>query len=371
MNARRSLRIFLLAGEASGDAYGAALARALKEAYEAHGTDLHLEGWGGDAMEDAGVRIHKHIRNTSFMGFWEVATHLRTILGNLRKAHEDVVTFQPDAVVFIDFPGFNMRLAKRLARDNHPAMRLQWVAPQVWAWKAGRVRDLARDCHAVAPILPFEADVLSQAGVRVWDVGHPLLDLMPAPAPSRDIPLVLLPGSRAQELRRHLPIMVDAVNKGVARGLWQPSDVHVAGAPGRTEADYGAVLGAGLTLQFGQTQELLGRAQFAWVASGTATLEAALMGTPHAVAYRTSAASFAIAKRLVRVKHIGLPNLLLNRSLVPELIQQNMTVDNLLRATQESHDNQRQGFDEVRRILKDSNAASRLAHRLLDELTQG
>ena len=288
------LNVFLVAGEASGDAYGAQLIRELKHECTLRGITLQTVGWGGDAMAGEGMRLLTHIRDVSFMGLWEVLKHAPTILGNLRRAKGEVARENPDVVITIDFPGFNMRLAKALRKSGHAALRMQWVAPQVWAWKAGRVKQLARDFDVVCPILPFEHETLTKAGVRIWDEGHPLL---------------------------------------------------------------------GVT--FGQTHDLLRRARFAWVASGTATLEAALLHTPHALVYRTSALTYFLAKQLVKVKFIGLPNLLLNREVVPELIQDALHSKSLLEQTTHDNSTQQSAFNEIRDLLGGAGASKRVAQQIV------
>ena len=365
-NREGHLSVFLVAGEASGDAYGAQLIRELKRECKLRDIRLHTVGWGGDAMADEGMRLLTHIRDVSFMGFWEVAKHLPTILSNLRRAKHEVIRENPDMVITIDFPGFNMRLATALRNARHNALRVQWVAPQVWAWKAGRVKQLARDFDAVCPILPFEQETLTRAGVQVWNEGHPLLDLLPSEGASkRDLALALLPGSRMQELQHHLPVMIQSAQEGAAKGLWSLNKVVIAGAPGRTAEDYALASDAGIDVRFGQTHELLSRAQFAWVASGTATLEAALLGTPHALLYRTSALTYFLAKQLVKVKFIGLPNLLLDRDVVPELIQDALHPSSLLEHTILDSSTQQRAFEELRSVLGGPGASARMARQVL------
>lgn len=361
------LKVFLVAGEASGDAYGAAALAALREETRLRGWELDAVGWGGDAMEAQGMRLLHHHRSLSFMGFWEVLKHLRTVLRNLRLAQLDVQRESPDVLLTLDFPGFNMRLARALARAQHPAMRVQWVAPQVWAWKAGRTRQLARDFDAVAPILPFEAKALSEAGVEVWSCGHPLVDTVMAQTEETKHPLALalLPGSRAQELRSLLPVLVDAAKQGASQGMWSLNDVVVAGAPGRSREEYAVAEQAGIAVVFGQTHGVLRAADRAWVASGTATLEAALLNTPHVLVYRTSEVTYRLAKSLAKVSHIGLPNLLLDRPCVPELIQRECTASRLLEATRSDLDGQREAFAQLRQILGGPGAARSLAGRIV------
>lgn len=364
------LKVFLVAGEASGDAYGAMALRALRSECAKRGWELDASGWGGDLMEAEGMRLLKHYRTMSFMGFWEVAKHLPTILRNLQRAGQDVRREAPDLLLTLDFPGFNMRLAKSLTRAKHPALRVQWVAPQVWAWKPGRARQLARDFDAVAPILPFEADVLRAAGNEVWACGHPLLDLLTSRSATEDasnrIALALLPGSRMQELRSLLPVLVEAAQKGAASGMWSLNEIVVAGAPGRQREDYVLAEQAGIRVEFGRTHDLLRHAKQAWVASGTATLEAALLHTPHVIVYRTSELTYRVAKRLANVRFIGLPNVLLGREAVPELIQHDCTALRILEATQRGLDSQQEDFRELHRALGESGASSRLAVRIAD-----
>ncbi|MEC8113757.1 MAG: lipid-A-disaccharide synthase, partial [Bacteroidota bacterium] len=330
MRQHNRLKVFLVAGEASGDAYGARLIEELDALCADRGMTLETVGWGGDAMKAAGMRLLTHCATINYMGFLEVAKHLPTILKNLRRAKDDVVREEPDVVLTIDFPGFNMRLAKWLRQAQHPALRVQWVAPQIWAWRSGRVHGLRDNFDAVAPILPFEQTHLRKHGVEVWSEGHPLMDLVAgSQSDERSLALALLPGSRLQEIQHHLPVLLDGALEGAMQGKWSMKDVVVAGAPGRTEDDYALAQEQGVKVVFGQTQDILQRAQVAWVASGTATLEAALLDTPHVVVYKTSAVTYFLAKRLAKVAHIGLPNLLMEQTVVAELIQHDLTADAL------------------------------------------
>lgn len=318
-------------------------------------------------MAAEGMTLLTHCKTLGFMGFWEVLKHLPTIKANLKRAQSDIHKFDPDIVVFIDFPGFHMRLQRALHSQGHRALRVQWVAPQVWAWHGNRKHALARDCHAVAPLLPFERAILEEAHVNVWDVGHPLIDLLNTQtrnATPRTFPLVMLPGSRAQELKQHLPTMVAAAKAGAQHKAWSLADICVAGAPGKSLEDYKVATDAGIEVHFGRTHDLLKSARFAWVTSGTATLEAALLRTPHVIVYKTSRFTFALAKRLAKVRFIGLPNLILNRSWVPELIQGEFTTEALLAHTQAQHLPWDRGFEDLRSALGGHGALKRLAERL-------
>lgn len=365
--ARSSLKVFLIAGEASGDAYGAEVIQSLRKASEQAGLKFQAVGWGGDLMSAAGMQLLTHFSTMNFMGFVEVVKHLPAVLGNISRAVADIERERPDVVLTIDFPGFNMRVAQRLKKRGHPALRVHWVCPQIWAWKPGRVHQLKRDFDFVAPILPFEHELLASHDIQSWDLGHPLLDVLPTHTPTeKTIPLLLMPGSRTQELNHHLPVMVGAALQGHRDGRWAIGDVVLAGAPGREPGDYVAAEKVGIRVTFGQTHQLLSAAQCAWVASGTATLEAALIGTPHLVVYKTSGLTYALAKRLAQVSFIGLPNLLSQSAVVPELIQDQFTEQALLEHTHASMASQHAAFDNIRKSLGGQGASQRLANAILD-----
>lgn len=326
-------RIFILAGEASGDAYGGALVKALKEQNSA----VHIRGWGGESMEAAGAKVTRHYRSLAFMGIGEVLKNLWTIRKRWYEAVNEIATFQPDVFVGIDYPGFNLRMAKHchaLGITTH-----HYISPSVWAWKKNRVQQIARDVDHLHAILPFEQDWYRHVGVHVNWVGHPLLELIPSP-PSSEASvqehaaptLLLLPGSRKQELDRMIPAMLAAAT------LLPEFQPVIAGAPGRDASDYVAATRAGVPVVFGQTRELMHQADVALVTSGTATLEAALLGLPHVIAYQTSWLTYAVAKMLVKTRFIGLPNILLQKPSVPELIQRECTPENLAQHVRSLHD---------------------------------
>ena len=309
-------RIFILAGEASGDAYGGKLVSALL----ARNPEVEIRCWGGEAMEKAGATCLRHYRTLAFMGFWEVLKNAGTIRKLFRECHKEVADFRPDVFVGIDYPGFNLRMARKAK-----AMGIQthhYISPSVWAWKKNRVHAIRRDIDRLHVILPFEKKWYEAQGLDVHWVGHPLLELLPAASKgeSSDVPdkpvLLLLPGSRQQELDHMLPIMVEA-----ARGLTAFKPV-IAGAPGRSMEDYRQASKAGIEIVFGQTRALMQSASAGLITSGTATLEAALLGLPHIICYKTSPLTFALAKALVKTRWIGLPNLLLERNAVTERIQE-------------------------------------------------
>ena len=312
--------ILLSAGEASGDHHGAALARALRRRWPG----ARLWGLGGPGMEAEGVELLAGLDRLAVMGFAEVVRHLPYFAGLLRRMGRAIDARRPDLVVPIDYPGFNMRLAARAAGAGVPV--LYYVAPQVWAWRRGRARRLAHTTDRVAVILPFEAPLLEAAGVDAEFVGHPLLGERPATVAREelcralgvdpDCPLIaLLPGSRRQELDRHLDRFVAA---GRAAAANTGASLAIARAPG---VDAGAIGATGIPSST-DAWALLAHARAALVKSGTGTLQAAIAGTPMVVAYRTSGLTYGLARTVVRVPWVSLVNLVAGAAVVPEYIQE-------------------------------------------------
>ena len=310
--------ILLSAGEPSGDLHGAALARALR----ARWPQARLYGLGGPLMAAAGVELLADFHDLAVMGFAEVAGRIPFFLRLLRRVRGELRARGTALVVPIDYPGFNMRLAKAARAEAVPV--LYYIAPQVWAWHRSRIRQLARLADRLAVILPFEEVIFREAGANVRFVGHPLLDASPPPSRERvrqergvaDGPvLAIFPGSRRQEVAKHLGLFAEAAER--VRAAAPDVQPIVARSPAVPAAMYAGA-------PFEQTTDgraLLARARAALVKSGTTTLEAALAGTPMVIAYRTSSLTFALAKRLVRVEHIGLVNLVAGVRLVPEFVQ--------------------------------------------------
>lgn len=318
-------RIFVVAGEASGDMYAGVVIAALK----AQNPQLVIQGWGGKAMRKAGAEVLKDYHDMAFMGFAEVLSNLGTIRQNFAKVHAHLEDFQPDLLLTVDFPGFNLRLA-RWARQRK-ILTAHYISPAIWAWKPGRIRKIQRDVNHMFVTLPFEKDLYDQAGVPCTFVGHPLLDELGQDdrdvlcnLPEHPSVVALLPGSRKQEVEKMLPVMLDTVAR--------MSDVHpvVAAAPGASDDWYTEARLNKVEVVKGQTRELLRKSRAGLVTSGTATLEAGLAGLPTIVCYKTSAINFALAKRLARVSHIGLPNIILDDTVFPERIQDECHPDQLL-----------------------------------------
>ena len=352
------MKIFMVAGEASGDIYGGLIAKNFSD------QTLTLRGWGGENMQSSGVTITKHYRELAYMGLWEVISHLPTILKNIDTCWNEIQDFKPDALVLIDFPGFNMRIAQKARKAGIKVYQV--VVPQVWAWKKGRVKNLARDYTAVFPVLPFEHALLSTSGVPSIYHGHPIIDTLEKIKTNNDLDgkkpiLALLPGSRKQELKKMLPLLLE-----VAQQLPSMRAV-IAGAPGASKELYQRAEKAGVEVQFGKTRDILKAAQLAVITSGTATLEAALIGTSHVLVYKTSWLTYCAAKLVIKVKFIGLTNLILGREVVPELIQTVCTVENIKRELlSEKVKAQSKAFQELRMFLGDKGASEKIAQTILD-----
>ena len=325
------MRYYLIAGEASGDMHASNLMHELRK------TDAGavFRCWGGDMMQTAGCELVKHYRDLAYMGFVEVAMNIRAIMKNLRFCKEDILRFKPDALILIDYPGFNLRIAEFAHRNGLKV--IYYISPQVWAWKKSRVYGIRKNVDKMLVILPFEEEFYQRYNFKVEFVGHPLLDVVNRPSVYKDTdafeaahhltgkPIIaLLPGSRKQEIKRMLPVMALLAKKFTAY------EFVIAGAPSIDPEFYRRITGPdGPIILFGQTHELLRHAHAALVTSGTATLETALFRIPQVVCYQGGAVSYAIARRIVDVKFISLVNLIMDRRVVTELIQGNFKAENL------------------------------------------
>lgn len=360
------MKIYLIAGEASGDLHAAKLIREFKKLHP----EAEFRAWGGDLMAAAGAQIVKHYRELAFMGFAEVVRNLPAILGNMRFCKDDILAYKPDLVVFVDYPGFNLRIAPFV--KSLGIKTAYYISPQLWAWKEGRVKIIRQHIDLMICILPFEADWYAQRGVKAHYVGHPLLDAMaehpfdPQVRATHQLderPIIaLLPGSRKQEIRLKLPIMLEAASR------FPEHQILVAAAPGQ-EAGFYQEVAAGKAMKTisNNTYDLLRNAEAAMVTSGTATLETALLDCPELVAYKGSPLSYAIGKQLVKVKYISLVNLILDRLLVKELIQGDCNPNALAKEMEqllqnESHREQlKLGYHELRNKLGGAGASARAA----------
>jgi len=315
------MKYYLVAGEASGDLHGANLMKALKE----KDPQAEFRYFGGDKMQAEGGELVKHYADMAFMGFTEVVLNLRTILTNMKSCKKDILQWQPDVLILVDFPGFNLKIANFAKQKGIKVC--YYISPKVWAWNQKRVLKIKRDVDRMFCILPFEVDFYKDWGMDVDYVGNPLLDekahFKPDPAfreknhlGTADL-IALLPGSRKQEIERLLPAML-----GITESFPQYTFV-VAAAPTFDAAYYQQYIGSkNVKLVFAQTYDLLHVAKAAVVASGTATLETALFHVPQVVVYKGGTISIAIARMLVKIKFISLVNLIMNRKIVTELIQE-------------------------------------------------
>ena len=365
-------RIFLSAGEPSGDLHGARVAEALRRKWP----DAELYGLGGDRLAAAGVELLAHVDQLAVMGFVEVLRHLPFFVRLMRRVQGELRRRRPHLVIPIDYPGFNLRLARHARRIGVPV--LYYIAPQVWAWHPSRVRRLAETTDRLAVILPFEEDLFRRAGARTHFVGHPLADL-PPPAEPRNAflahigvaaerpVLALFPGSRPQEVERHLGVFVAAcahvrermpdVQPVIAASGAVPTRAYEAAALPRTTDGWA----------------LLHHARAALVKSGTSTLQAALAGTPLVVTYRMHPATFRLAQRLVRVPHVGLVNLVAGERIAPELLQDEATPQRLAAALLPLLDTESRerwtalrGLERVRAALASPNPARTVGDRVAD-----
>jgi lipid-A-disaccharide synthase len=322
------VKYYLIAGEASGDLHGSNLIKALKQ----QDPQADIRCWGGDLMEQAGATVVKHYRELAFMGFVEVIMNLRTIFKNLDSCKKDIEAWKPDVLVLIDYPGFNLRIAEWAKQQGLKVV--YYISPQVWAWKEGRVKKIRETVDKMLVILPFEKDFYKKWDFEVEYVGHPLIEAVkaareaPAAPAFSDKPIIaLLPGSRKQEVEKKLPVMLSVAK------YFPEYQFIMAQAPSLEDSFINGFTGAypNVSVIKGQTYQLLLQATAALVTSGTATLETALFGVPEVVCYKGSPVSYFFAKRLIKVKYISLVNLIMDKPVVKELIQHELTEENLLK----------------------------------------
>lgn len=317
------MKYYIIAGEASGDLHGSNLMKAI----HMEDTQADIRFWGGDLMQAAGGKLVKHYKALAFMGFAEVLFNLKTILNNISFCKKDILEFQPDVLIFIDYPGFNMRIAKWAKTQNIPTH--YYISPQIWAWKENRIKDIKRDFDHLYVILPFEKDFYEKKHhFPVEFVGHPLIDAIHNRKNVDELtfrkehqlderPIIaLLPGSRKQEISKLLHEMLAVVDD------FPDYQFVIAGAPGQDYDFYQRFL-TNKAVHFisNKTYDLLSVAHAALVTSGTATLETALFKVPEVVCYKGNWISYQIAKRIITLKYISLVNLIMDEEVVTELIQ--------------------------------------------------
>ncbi|TNE76729.1 MAG: lipid-A-disaccharide synthase [Bacteroidetes bacterium] len=367
-------KLYIIAGEASGDLHGSNLMKAILQ----EDSSVQFRFWGGDRMIGVSENCVKHIKELAFMGFVEVLMNIRTILGNIQFCKNDILSFKPDALVLIDYPGFNLRIAEWAKEQGIPVH--YYISPQVWAWKESRVKKIRASVDHMYVILPFEKEFYKGHNMEVEYVGHPLIDAIEnfkrdesgtissfreRYGIQSDKPIIaLLPGSRSQEIKVKLPIMLEAAKK-----YREDYQIIIAGAPTRDEAFY-RQFSSDTIISLNETYALLSNADYALVTSGTATLETALFGVPEVVCYKGSKISYLIARSLIKIKYISLVNLIMDDEVVKELIQDECNPKNIrqeldrLMSNDVNHTMKEQ-FNDLRNKLGEGGASAKVARSLL------
>jgi lipid-A-disaccharide synthase len=367
------MKYYVIAGEASGDLHGSRLIREIKLLEP----DAEFRCWGGDRMEQAGGVIVKHYRDLAFMGFLEVLLNIRTIFRNIKFCKEDLISWKPDALILVDYPGFNMRIAEFAHKQGFKV--IYYIAPQMWAWRQKRVHKVHKRTDLAFVVLPFEKDFHARFGYHVEFVGHPLLDSVNEFHPDTKFPeknnltgkpvIAIVPGSRKQEISRILPTMLSIIPQ------FEQYQFVIAGVSSLDESFYQKFIkGSQIRIITGKTYDLLSHSKAAIVTSGTATLETALLGTPQVVCYKMSFITALLAWLVVRVENISLVNLVLGRRSVAELIQYRFTKKSLSRELkliledQQTHKRIQEDYHEMRIKLGEKGASAKAARLIISKL---
>ena len=369
------MKYYIIAGEASGDLHGSNLMKALYK----EDALAEIRFWGGDLMQNVGGDLVTHYRELAFMGFAEVVRNLKTILNNIKFCKVDIEKFNPDVIVFIDYPGFNMRIAKWAKVKGIKTH--YYIAPQIWAWKENRIKAVKRDFDKLFVILPFEKDFFEvKHHFPVEFVGHPLIDAIHNSLKTDETifrkenhlnekPIIaILPGSRKQEISKMLTVMLSIVAD------FPTYQFIIAGAPGQEYHFYEQFL-SDKNVKFisNKTYGLLSVATAALVTSGTATLETALFKVPEVVCYKGSWTSYQIAKRIITLKYISLVNLIMDEEVVTELVQERCNTKNLKKELSKLLDKKHREellkkYDELEKKLGGIGASEKTAKLILKEL---
>ena len=372
------MKYYIIAGEASGDLHASNLIRELKKL----DVNSDFRCWGGDLMQQQGATLVKHYRDLAFMGFTEVAANILTIMKNIKMCKQDILNYKPDAVILVDYPGFNLRIAEFAHQEGLKVF--YYISPQIWAWKTSRVHKIKKFVDRMFVILPFEKDFYARYNVEVDFVGHPLLDMIEMLPPANGSvfrksnglsgkPIIaVLPGSRKQEIQTMLPLMLSVVSD------FPEYQFVVAGAPSIDKEYYtGFSRNLSVGLVSGATHELLQNSFAALVTSGTATLETALFDIPEVVCYKGGFISYQIAKRVIDqtvIKYISLVNLIMDKEVVHELIQNDLNIPNLkneLKTITTNSDKRKKILDDyvlLRKKLGGAGASKNTARLILNYL---
>lgn len=317
------MKYFILAGEASGDKQGALLCDAIHHV----DPDATMQGWGGEEMEATGVKVTKHYRELAFMGFVEVVKHLPEIFRNFKKCKQEILSFKPDALILVDYPGFNLRMANWAFKNQIPVY--YYISPQLWAWHTSRVHQIKEAVRRMYVILPFEKEFYSRYGINALYIGHPLAMQNALSNDHHALiknQIALLPGSRKHEIELILPEMVRLAQMKPDLSFVVVAVAHIP----VTVYDEIISQQPNIKIVQGDFQRIVKESEAAIVTSGTATLETALIGTPQVVVYKGNPFSYQIARRLIKVPFISLVNLIAGKKIIPELIQHECNAKNML-----------------------------------------
>ena len=373
------MRYYIIAGEASGDLHASNLIKAIKR----EDKQAVVRGWGGDLLRDAGVEIVRHYKDTAIMGFLTVLQNLHKIKANIRLCCEDILAWQPDVIILVDYAGFNLRIAQ--FAKQHGLRVYYYISPKLWAWNTGRVKKIKRYVDRMYTIFPFETEFYKQYDYPVQYGGNPLVDAI-ASRPNQeesfsefiaahglpDKPIIaLLAGSRSQELKYVLPTMLKMISH------FKDYQFIIAGAPSMGDVDYAPyVEGLPVRILYGETYRLLSQSKAALVTSGTATLETALLRIPQVVCYSGEGGrlSYFLFKTFVKVKFISLVNLIFEGEVVKELMMQHLTESNVLKELSQIlhsdlyREKMLRNYDEVIRRLGEAGASERFARMMVADL---
>lgn len=362
------MKFFVIAGEASGDMHGANLVKSIS----ALNPKAEFEGFGGDRLKNAGMKVLRSLDKLNFMGFVEVVKNYSTIRENFKVCKQAMEDNKPDAIILIDYPGFNLRMARWAKKRGIRVF--YYISPQVWAWKESRVKQMKKNIDRLMVILPFEKEFFAKHGMNVDFVGHPLIDEIEARNRTfevkRENVITLLPGSREQEIKHILPEMLNIQE--------QFPDYHfiIGKAPGRTKAFYQTRFNLGKAIVSDEgTYKLLSRSKAALVGSGTATLETALLKVPQVVCYKANGVSVRIARTLIKVPYISLVNLILDKPVVKELIQAELNLNSIvtelkhLLESEQANDKMQNDYQELWNKLGGTGASESAAKLIVDDLS--
>lgn len=367
------MKYYIITGEASGDLHASNLTRCLQR----YDSEAHIRAWGGELLEKQGAEVVKNYKDLAFMGFVEVVLNLKTILSNIHFCKQDILSYQPDIVILVDYPGFNLRIAKFLTKHNIRVF--YYISPQVWAWHSSRVKKIKAFVNEMFVILPFEKEFYAKYEMKVHYFGHPLLDAIQHQQIDTDflvlhklpsLPIIaILPGSRTQEIKNMLPTMLKA-----ASSIPEYQFV-IAGIETHNDLYHDICKDNRIPIVYNQTYSLLTNSHAAMVSSGTATLETALFNVPQVVCYKGNYISYLIAKKLIKnIKYISLVNLIADKEVVKELIQNEMNNKTLTRELHrivfdnESREIMLNDYSLLMKKLGDGDASDKIARNMVNIL---